>query len=1260
MRCRHFATVLSAVLLIGLAPLPAPPTSAASTSEGPSSVEEIYDYLENPEMVGEGQQPHHAELRPYENADAAVRGEENTPYTASLDGDWRLKVVDHPRDVPEGFWAEDFDVSDWPTAQVPHTWQTDGLDHPMFRNVPTEMWPDDPPKVPHDINPTGAYVRTLDVPEDWDGRRNFLRFEGATSGYFVWVNGSYVGYDQGGYTPAEFDVTEHLRPGPNKVAVQVHRWGSGSHLEDVDQWRYSGIFRSVWTYSTPRTHVQDVYVTTDLDEQYRDAQLNAEVEIANTGEPGDYGVRARLFDRHGKQVASYRKSVAVGADGGTVSLGGLVENPAKWTAQTPRLYTMVLELSDPDGNAIHTTSERIGFREIAVEDEQVKVNGERIVIAGVNRAETSPEHGRHVPRAEQREDVKLMKRLHINGVRTSHYPSDPYFYDLADEKGLWIADEVDVETHHHESCPDDCLASRDQWQKAFQDRFTAMVERDKNHPSVLMWDTGNEAGLGKAHYAMAEWADANEPTRLLYHQSNWPDGDAPFADVWGPRYPSPAKLAKQAESTTKPIIMGEYAHAMGNSLGNFKEFWDLVRENPQVQGGFVWDWAEANISTPLRITPDSSGNGILAHLEGLPKTVAGHEGEALSFSGLDDWVQAYQDPKLDITGDQLTLDAWVKPAKPWTGDFTIMAKGDHQYALKMSDADTLEFFIHDGGWRTVRADVPADFYDSWHRVTGTYDGSMLRLFIDGKQVGSLEWSGDIDRSSYELNVGRNPEVMQSEYSGRMAHGSIDQVRVYDRALTSEQLATGADPYEESVLALNFDRLEKRGSYLTNGQSLSGVDGLVGADRYLQPETVELKAQHSPLRFRAVDAERGVIEVHNEQPFAATPKMTLRWSLDEESRTLESGSRSLEVPPGGAVRIDLPVERKNPRGLERWLNLRAELAEDTGYAERGWEFHADQFQAGGTTAPGPGTALKPSRPKTTESEDEVVVRGEDFTYTFDEKRGTLTSMVVRGTELLRGGPKLDVWRPPTSNETFSWGRAEGEDWRRAGLDRLEAEVSDVSVDRDAHGRTVVRVAGTAKAPDVTGASIDQVMTYTVDGAGTIRIDHRVEPKGEVRALPYLPRVGISLQVPQRFERFAWYGRGPEESYDDRSSGVPVGVWQSTVDEQYVPYYRPQAHGNHADTRWATLTDGRTGGLLVAGDLEVSATPYDELDRARYPFERQRNDGWVTLHASHDVTGVGGTPNPVRERYQVQPDRTYTYTLTLRPLGPDEVGSGGLPK
>jgi beta-galactosidase len=1221
-------SALLASALPGVAAVPGAPPSDA------------YTYLDDPEMVGEGQEAPHAVLRPYDDVRQAIGGK-SSRWTKSLDGDWRFALADRPGEVPEGFYKTGFDASGWRRVKVPHTWQSDRLDHPMFRNIPTEVWPDDPPRTPRDINPTGAYVKTLDVPGSWDGRRTFLRFEGVVSAYFVWVNGKYAGYDQGGYTPAEFDITDLVHKGANKVAVQVHRWSSGSYMEDYDQWRYSGIFRSVWAYSTPKTYLRDVTITTDLDDAYRDATLNVGLVVGSRGGPeGEHTVRATLVDPDGHEVQRFSGKTTIEGDATAVRLTAPVTNPAQWSDETPNVYTLVLELADAKGRVVHTTAETFGFREIEVKDKQVLVNGKRILIKGVNRPETDPDTGRHQTRARMESDVALMKRLNLNAVRTAHYPSDPYLYDLADRRGLWIDDEVDIETHNWEDCTRtgdrDCLADRPEWQKAFLDRFKAMLARDKNHPSVLMWDTGNEAGLGAAHYKMADYATATDPTRPLYHQSNSPDGDAPYADVWGPRYPTPARLEAQAAATTKPIIMGEYAHAMGNSLGNFREFWEVIRRHPQTQGGFIWDWAEANLRQPVITTPDGSGNDILAWLQGLPKTVDGHRGKALYFSGLDDFVEVYRDRRFDLTGTSVTLDAWVKPVRPWTGDFTIVGKGDHSYALKMSNENTLEFFVHSGTWRTVRAPVPANWYDTWHRVTGTYDGTAIRLYVDGREAASIPFSGTIDRSSGDVNVARNSETMQDGYRGRMAHGTIDDVRIYGRGLSATELGAGDDPKNDAILALDFDHFTKKGTFLSNGESLSGDDGLVGSDRYVQPETAQLSWVLSPLRVtRAGD---GTVAVSSERVFATSP-VEMRWRYTEGARTLSSGKSPVKLPPGGTREVRIPPPPSNPANNERWLTVEA--------VEHGRVVGFGQFSAGGTEVPGikkeaTGTV------KAHENDKEIVVTGKGFRYVFDKAKGTLTSMRAGGRELLRTGPELDVWRPPISNETYTWGRAEGEDWRRLGLDRLATTPTGITVTPG--DRVTVEITSKTAAPDHPDAWFDQTATYAVDGTGRIELTHRVVPQGQVRSLPYLPRVGYTLKVPDRYKTFAWYGRGPVGNYNDRKDGARMGVWSSTVDEQYVSYYRPQDYGNHDDVRWTMLTDGRTG-LLAAGldaTIEASVTPYDDLDRALYPFARVRNPGWNTLHIDHSVTGVGGTPNPVRPEYQTRPDRTYTYKTLLYPL------------
>lgn len=789
------------------------------------------------------------------------------------------------------------------------------------------------------------------------------------------------------------------------------------------------------------------------------------------------------------------------------------------------------------------------------------------------------------------------------------------------------------------------------------DRHQGMVERDKNHPSVIMWDTGNEAELGKVHYSMAYWTRKNEPTRPLYHQSNSPDVDAPFADISGPHYPTPASLLVKARTSIKPIVMGEYAHAMGNSLGNFREFWDIMREFPNAQGGFIWDLAEQNLRRPLITTPDSSGNAITATLSGKPEPVKGRDGEsggggkALYLSGLDDFVEVYRDRALDLTGTGLTLDAVVKPADTWTGDFTIVSKGE-QYVLRMKDKDTLELTVTSrGAPRTVTARVPDGWADAWHRVTGTYDGSALILYADGRELARTPWTGKIDYTGYEVGIGRNTDTMEDGYAGRTAHGTIDQVRIYDTPLSASILAAGEDPKGRAALALDFDSFTRKGNYLSYGLYESGVDGLVSADRDPQPEAAQLAWVQEPIRITAAEdrARSGKVGVTSERAFTGTDDLKLAWRVTEGGRTLSQGTRALDLAPGASAEVQLPAPPPNPRGYERHLTVRAVTARAADWAKAGHTVSFGQFTVGGDKVPGPPPSLPAQGPAVVEDQGATLkVSGKDFAYTFDKKGGTLSSMRAKGRELLYSGPELDAWRAPISNESFDWGTAEGKLWRKAGLDRLRTTVDGVGAMPGDDGSVTVTVRSTAAAPGVTDASFAQTMTYRVDGSGAVRIRHQVDPRGTVRALPYLPRIGVRLKVPQKYDTFRWYGRGPVDKAVDRKDGTPMGVWSSSVDEQYTEFLRPQDHGNHDDVRWASLTDDRGSGLLVSGDLDAGVSAYDDLDRAPYPHLLKRNPGWNTLHADHGYTGYGDTPNPVRDNYRVKADRSYDYSLTIRPL------------
>lgn len=1243
------------------------PAQAQGAPDGPTDPKTVESYLEDPQRTQEGQEPQHALLRPYADAEQALRSaqqdakapvDEPTPWTLPLDGQWKFRYADHHRELPRG-WQDGRQAEAWEDIAVPGVWQQQGRDHPIYRNQPSEVVPYAPAKVPDDTNPTGAYVRDFDLPEDWDGRRQLLRFEGATSGWFVWVNGRYVGYDQGGYTPAEFDVTEYLKPGNNKIAIQVHRWGSGSYLENMDMWHLSGIFRSAHLYSVPRTHLEDVTVHTDLDESYTNANLRLAVDLRRIagGATGKHQVRARLYGPDGQEVTTFARPVDVAGEGASVELAQPVPNPPLWSDETPALHTAVLELVDPDGQIVHTTQQPVGFREVEVRDRQLLLNGKAVDLRGVNRHEHEPKTGRTVTREGQRRDVELMRQHNVNAVRTSHYPNDPYWYRLSDRNGLLLADEVDVETHHRENCApvdpsSDCLADRGEWQQAFHDRFAAMMERDKNHPSVIMWDTGNEAGLGRAHYAMAEHAQATDPSRPLYHQSNIPDGDAPFAQVWGPRYPSPQRLEQIARETTKPVIMGEWLHAMGNSLGHYEDMWKTIRREPSLQGGFVWDWVDQGLSRPLRMTPDSSPNNIPVHLGGNPSTVEGVSGKGLALSGLDDWAEAYRDPKLDITGKAVTLDIQVKPMS-WKGTGTFLAKGDKQWSLQMPDAEHVEFFVYgEGGWHTAKVEVPKDWWGNWHRLTGTYDGSQVRLFIDGSEVASQSYSGTIaNNTMYTVSVGRNQETHNSELVGRTAHAVVDSARIYDHALSAQDLAAGADPVGRSALALNFDSERTDGEFLDYGSSNFLVNGVVNADRTPQPELAQMAYSHAPIRFEpaegSADAADGRFVVRNLNHTLSTAAYDLSWKLMEGGREIASGPVEAQVGPGESqeVKVDLPVAS----ATERFLALDARQRVDAPSIPVGHLVSAEQLRAGGTEVPPPPPGSGNGKNLALDQNDgQAVVRGGNFAYAFDRATGTLSAMEADGQQRVVGGPQLDVFRAPIGNEWGSWGESEEARFREVGLDRLATEVKSFDVTQPAPEEVKVVVETDSSAPDVPGEGFHSRWTYTIDAGGKITLDHDVEAYGvKTRTLPWLPRVGFSMRVPEAFGRLDWYGRGPGESYPDRKDSQHIGTWSGSVDEQWFDFLPPQDNGVKVDTAWASLT-GEAGGVQVAGEgLAIAADRHSNAERTDFAHQLRR-DGFVTFHVSAGVTGLGDTPVPTQDRYRVKPNQKHSYSVTLQPV------------
>jgi beta-galactosidase len=1038
-------------------------------------VNHVHDW-ENPQVFATNKLPAHIPLIPFTDPDTALRGDrDESPYFQLLNGEWRFYYAENPGAVPEGFCQIDAASAGWDTITVPGNWTMQGYDKPIYTNVKLPI-PPTPPCVPVD-NPTGIYQRTFTVPAKWDGRRTILCFDGVESAFYVWINGTRVGYSQGSRLPAEFDITPYITPGAeHTVTTMVIRWSDASFIEDQDHWWMAGMYRDVYLYAVPQVHVVDVFARTDLDEDYVDARLRVQARIASPDvDPSGYRVDVQVYDPEGQPVLPAALNATVKPDIKTltqVNLAQNIHNPRKWTAETPHLYTLLITLKDPQGAVVEVQQTRIGFRQVEIRGRELLVNGQPVYFRGVNRHDHHDRHGKTVSLDDMRRDVELMKRFNFNAVRTSHYPNDHRFYDLCDEYGLYVIDEANIESHANY----DMLGNDPDWLAAFMARGVRMVERDKNHPSIIMWSLGNESGYGPNHDAMAGWMRGYDGTRPIHyegaisHQSGyltWHDGHL-ATDVTAPMYPSIDQIVAYAKDPRgdRPLIMCEYAHSMGNSTGNLKDYWEAIESHHGLQGGFIWDWID----------------------QGLVKTTD---------DGREYWA--------------------------YGGDF----------------GDTIN----------------------------------------------------------------------------------------DR---------------------NFC-----------------INGIVWPDRTPHPAMWECKKLFQPIAVEPVDLHSGTIALINKQFFATLSGIAGSWEVVADGVVLERGALPdlADVHPQERRVIKLSYARPQLEpGTECFLNLYFALMHPTNWAAAGHEVAWEQFQLP-VKAPAPVLVNSEAMPPLTltETGDRLTISGEHIRLSIAQAAGQIDNLVYHDTPLLADGPALNLWRAATDNDGFKFDphMEMSEEWQElkllkqwldAGLDRLVTTVRTIKPEQIGPAEVRVTIDATASAPDAaTNGVIACTQGITIFGSGDILIDNQVDIPV---TFPPLPRLGLTLQMPGGFEQFTWFGRGPHENYIDRKAGTPIGLYQSTVDEQHVPYILPQENGNKTDVRWLALTNKAGYGLLMAGNplLEASVSHYTahDLYAAFHTCDLNPRDE-VIVNLDHMQCGLGGAscgPGTL-PTYLMMPGR-HTFRVRLRPF------------
>ncbi|NKE37346.1 DUF4981 domain-containing protein, partial [Natronococcus sp. JC468] len=1131
--------------------------AAASDDSSPSrippgAIDEatLRSYIDDPAVFEENHEPPHVTTTvPFESTEQAVAADvpyerledrfDRSPYFRLLDGDWRFRRYENYAVVPDSH-----DDVDWDEIAVPSSWQARGYGQRIYANTDLTWNHYDPPsdenpveEVPLENNPVGVYRRSFEVPADWDGRRTHLHFGGVRQAYFVWIDGEYVGYHQGSMTPGEFDVTDRVEPGgTHEVTVQVYRFSDAEAIEAQDMFRYSGIFRSVYLYATPRVRVRDFFVRTDLDDDYEDATLRVDAELANDGgESGEYELRGCLYapdsegprrgppeetpgrglpedapgrgprpgdagdgpsegpgrgppgkGSTGREVATLSGSADVGAEGAHVSLETAVRDPEKWSAEDPTLYTLVLELVPLEGDAPgEVLLEKVGFRAYEAERGELssawRVNGEPMNVRGVNRHETDPDYGRHVPIETLRTDFEVMKRFNVNSVRTSHYPNDPSFYRLADEYGIYVQDEINVETHWWEQM----AANVDAFDEQILARWRRMVQRDKNHASVFVYSTGNEAGTGPPHLAMAadnlgeenadripETFEAHhlsgaddadrvgealdlEPrgvdtTRQLYHQPNGGGWTIDYSDMLGPRYPMPDGMVSEGDGSglgdgERPVMMGEYNHAMGNSLGLIHEMWSEY------------------VQPPVRRARDNVGenDGVLV---GSPE-VAGDGRVALEGGEYVEVRDAADVASLETGGTVEVVVRDVDGATP-----LVAVDG---YELGAADGE-FEFAVGDA---SVAASIPDG--DGRHTVAGVRADGELRLYVNGELASVEDDSADGLEFGGDLLIGGDPDA-----DGGV---TLDSVALYGAAPDGEGYSSPGEPtlsYDFADLArdkslqggwiwdwVNQDLNDETDDgepfqfyHLEGPDGAFCLNGTLWSDRTPQPEMWELKKSHQPVGIAARALENGELYVTNHFGFTDLSALETRWELAADEETIDSSELDLEIAPGETRPVTVPFEAPDLEpGAEYWLDVSVRLAEPTDYADAGHEVAFEQF-AVPFDVPEPETERAAAMPglSVSETDGTIAIEGDGFEYAVDSELGTLASMEYDGTELLERGPLLNAWRAPIMNEAQDWGGAQAPDWYEAGLDdlrhvvesveggRLEGSVARVAVEGFAEG------------------------------------------------------------------------------------------------------------------------------------------------------------------------------------------------------------------
>ena len=1246
----------------------------------------------------------------------------------------------------------------WKTGlQLPASWEAYGFDYSLYTNTTVPWQAEDDrstascPLAPVNFNPVGLYRKTFTVENGLkqSGGRIYLNFQAVESSYYVYLNGKQVGYSEDSFGAHSFDVTDYLVDGENLLAVEVHRFSDGTWFELQDMYKDGGIFRDVYLYSAPLVHIEDWFVKTDLDSTYTNATMDLTVTVRNSADvpASGYKVDVRLYDEAGNlffngmtldvgniPAASAKTSVQNIVTPNTVDTHGsaTVYAPKLWTAETPNLYYLVLSLYSADGAYMGSVSQQHGFREIGFTSTQVDangyrttpdseyqtitINGQRLLFKGVNRHDSDPVYGKYVSHDILEADIRIMKENNINSVATAHYPNDGYLYYLCNKYGLYIEAEPNIESHQLQAAGAAGEPYSAMCKKMILDRAENSLERLKNCTAIVMWEMENECYwssspdfANRAYFDLLWYFKNNDGTRPVCDSGcTLQTGTGFGGDIRGAGY-NDLNFLRGEVNNPLPSLQNEYAHSMGNSTGNLKEIWDIIRSSDRMLGGFIWDFVDQGRAISLRTKTsdtvtirdranDLTGTVTLRSENPVrsvsdPKAMSTRSIGGTSYVTFDANESAINNVVLG-SDKSFTMDVFCKPTSN-DGDQPIMGRGQAAIFLKVANnpvaSQQLEMYVLNdtrgyAEYYTMRAPLPANWLNNWHHVACVYNKGLMQLYVDGELLASQQNpAAHIGRKDtvdeWPFSFGAVLDSPQYFFSGELSVG-----RLYNRALTQDEIrqqGTSNPPItkdsddivfwwdaadvnvEQSVPSGVYDYYaqdyahegvyDSAGTYFGYGGDHGEVyhdkafcqNGLLSPDRDLQPEMYEVKYVYQNFWFTATDEQlqNEQVDLFNENFFVDLSDYTVEWQLLRDGKPVTGASGT----------VDTNVLPQETRTIS--VPYKAKLPA----AEPGVEYQLNLSVRTKTAR-----NLIPANYEVAYEQFTLPAVSEQPSYTPASEGVTVTEKSDRYT--VTGDQfSFDVSKSTGLIENYQYDgtllmeQGPAPNYWRAPMDNdlyYDAKLQTATTGMQASKITVGKDIADVTSIDVefsfpNAPGLKQSMSYHVESNGAVMISTSVDPRGYSLSTGRFLRVGTNLVLPQGFENVSWYGNGPVESLWDRKAFARKGVYTSTVNELFYPYMHTQDTGTLTDVSWFTVTSGASQKALAVAmrkPLETSALHFtnDQLTTANHPYElTPQNKTFVGINYRSQGTGGASCGPDVEAVYTLPTTQLYSYSFTLVP-------------